>query len=128
MEGGGHTDLILDEPTGQLLRRPIALPLETSHEDSFVAGLHVQWPVHRLFLARILPLGRGGGPWGSCTLDLEGLIVHGAIIFWGRHGRVCSIDVFATTWAAVSVERYVGRNMFDGGQQGDFASRAKDNE
>lgn len=59
MQTGGHTDLVLDKPASQLLRRPVSLPLKTSDEDSVVDCLPVERPVHGLLLARVVALQGG---------------------------------------------------------------------
>lgn len=58
--GSRHTDLVLDKPTGQLLRWAVPLPLETPDEDSVVAGLAIQRAIHGLFLAQVMALVGGG--------------------------------------------------------------------
>lgn len=57
-----HTDLVLDEPAGQLLREAVAFPLEAPDEDSLVVGLHVEGPIHRVRLAERGALHGGRGP------------------------------------------------------------------
>lgn len=85
MQTNRHTDLVLDKPASQLLRRPVSLPLKTSDEDSVVDCLPVERPVHGLLLARVVALQGGGcrargvGAW-----DPEAL-VGGAIGGFGRH-------------------------------------------
>lgn len=70
--GHRRTDLILDKPAGQLLRRAVSFPLEAPDEDSPVDGLPVEGSVHGLFLCGIgalhvgvergARLGAGTGP------------------------------------------------------------------
>lgn len=60
MQTKRHTDLVLDKPAGQLLRRPVSFPLKTSDEDSVVDCLPVERPVHGLLLARVVALQGGG--------------------------------------------------------------------
>lgn len=85
VQTGGHTDLVLDKPAGQLLRRPVSLPLKTSDEDSVVDRLPVERPVHGLLLARVVAL-QGGGcrarRVGACDPEALG---SGAIGGFGRH-------------------------------------------
>lgn len=56
MKGMDHTDLILDKPAGQLLRRTVSFPLEAPDQDGPIDGLPVERPVHRLLLGRVRAL------------------------------------------------------------------------
>lgn len=66
----GHlrTDLVLNKPAGQLLRRTVSFPLEAPDEDGSVDSLHVEGPVHGLFLCGVGALvvaGDGGARLGA---------------------------------------------------------------
>lgn len=80
-----HTDLVLDKPAGQLLRRPVSFPLKTSDEDSVVDCLPVERPVHGLLLARVIALQGGGGRARRVGAWDPEAVGGGAIGRFGRH-------------------------------------------
>ena len=72
-----RTNLILYEPTNQLLRRAVVFPLDATNKDQLVGRLHVQRPVHGL-LSRVAGTGRLSGEssiGGARTIRFYSVIV-----------------------------------------------------
>lgn len=82
-----RTDLVLDKPTGQLLRGAVPLSLDTPDENSPVYSLHVQRAIHGLLLVGVLAFRGGGGPRVGGRARRSQVLLGGAVGLLGGHDR-----------------------------------------
>lgn len=112
-----RTDLVLDKPTGQLLRGAVPLSLDTPDENSPVYSLHVQRAVHGLLLVGVLAFG-GGGPRVGGRARRSQVLLGGAVGVLGGHDRTNTGGQLASRGGREGSSRNKAARSCDRGERG----------